>query len=132
MDTENIIHLIAKSKKDNVEDRIIEMLQIIKGAYSLIIQTNSKLIAIRDEYGVRPLSLGKLKKGGWVVASETCSFEILEAEFVRDIKAGEMVILEKDKEIISKEIFISKYRPCAFEYIYFSRPDSIIDGKNSI
>lgn len=130
MDTENMIHLIARSKKNKVEDRIIEMLNIIKGAYSLIVQTSSSLIAVRDEYGIRPLSLGKLKDGGWIVASETCSFELLKAEFIRDIKAGEMIIIENNKKIISKQIFKSKYRPCAFEYIYFSRPDSVIDGKN--
>ena len=130
MDTENIIHLIAKSQKDSLEDRIKDMLTKIEGAYCLAIQSRSKMFVIRDRFGIRPLSLGKLKDGGYIVASETCAFELVGAEFMRDVKPGEMLIFEEGKEPSSQMIFESDYHPCAFEYIYFARPDSIIDGKN--
>ena len=130
MDTENIIHLIAKSQKDSLIDRIKDALTKIEGAYCLAIQSRSKMFVIRDRFGIRPLSLGKLKDGGWIVASETCAFDLVGAEFVRDVKPGEMIIFEKDKEPVSEQIFEADYHPCAFEYIYFARPDSIIDGKN--
>jgi amidophosphoribosyltransferase len=130
MDTENIIHLIAKSQKNSLIDRIKDMLQKIEGAYCLIIQSRSKMFVIRDRFGIRPLSLGRLPDGGYIVASETCAFDLVDAKFIRDIRPGEMLIFEKDKEPISQQIFEPDFRPCAFEYIYFARPDSIIDGKN--
>ncbi len=130
MDTENIIHLIAKSQKDSLVDRIKDMLCKIEGAYCLAIQSRSKMFVIRDRFGIRPLSLGKLKDGGYIVASETCAFDLVAAEFVRDVKPGEMLIFEEGKEPKSEQIFESNHRPCAFEYIYFARPDSIIDNKN--
>ena len=130
MDTENIIHLIAKSQKNSLEDRIKDMLTKIEGAYCLAIQSRSKMFVIRDRFGIRPLSLGKLKDGGYIVASETCAFDLVGADFVRDVKPGEMLIFEEGKEPASQMIFKSDYHPCAFEYIYFARPDSIIDGKN--
>lgn len=130
MDTENIIHLIARSKKESLQDRIIEAIHEIKGAYCLLIQSRKKMFAIRDRYGVRPFSLGKFKNGGYIVASETCAFDLVGAEFVRDIKPGEMVIFEKGKEPKSIQLFDPEPRPCAFEYIYFARPDSTIEGKN--
>jgi len=130
MDTENIIHLIAKSQKDSLEDRIKDMLTKIEGAYCLAIQSRSKMFVIRDRFGIRPLSLGKLKDGGYIVASETCAFDLVGAEFIRDVKPGEMLIFEEGKEPASQMVFEADYHPCAFEYIYFARPDSIIDGKN--
>ncbi|MCD6653698.1 MAG: amidophosphoribosyltransferase [Sulfurovum sp.] len=130
MDTENIVHLIAKSQKDALVDRIKDMLGKIEGAYCLVIQSRSKMFVIRDRFGIRPLSLGKLKDGGWIVASETCAFDLVGAEFIRDIRPGEMLTFEEEGEPFSEQIFESDYHPCAFEYIYFSRPDSIIDGKN--
>jgi amidophosphoribosyltransferase len=130
MDTENIVHLIAKSQKDALVDRIKDMLTKIEGAYCLAIQSRSKMFVIRDRFGIRPLSLGKLKDGGWIVASETCAFDLVGAEFVRDVEPGEMLIFEEGKEPKSEQIFEPDYHPCAFEYIYFARPDSIIDGKN--
>ncbi len=130
MDTENIVHLIAKSRKDALIDRIKDMLTRIEGAYCLAIQSRSKMFVIRDRFGIRPLSLGRLPDGGWIVASETCAFDLVGAEFIRDVKPGEMLIFEEGKEPISEQIFESDYHPCAFEYIYFARPDSIIDGKN--
>jgi amidophosphoribosyltransferase len=130
MDTENIIHLIAKSQKSSLRDRIEDMLHKIEGAYCLIIQSRSKMFVIRDRFGIRPLSLGKLRDGGYIVASETCAFDLVDAQFIRDVKPGEMIIFEKNREPSSYQIFEPNYRPCAFEYIYFARPDSIIDGKN--
>jgi len=129
-DTENIVHLIAKSQESTLRDRIKHMLTQIEGAYCLLIQSRKKMFVIRDRYGIRPLSLGRLKDGGWIVASETCTFDLVGAEYVRDIEPGEMLTFEEGKEPHSEQIFKPDYHPCAFEYIYFARPDSIIDGKN--
>lgn len=131
MDTENLIHLIAKNTKDRLRDRIKEALTRTIGAYCFIVQSRSKQFVIRDRYGIRPLSLGKLKSGGYIVASETCAFDLVDAEFVRDVNPGEMLIFSEDKEEPeSIQLFESQYRPCAFEFVYFARPDSVIDGKN--
>ncbi len=130
MDTENIIHLIAKDyTKNTLKERIIDAVKKIKGAFSLIILSRSKMFAIRDPFGFRPLSLGKLKSGGYIVASETCAFDLVGAEFIRDIKPGEMVIFEHNK-IKSEMIFEPNLKQCIFEYIYFARPDSQVFGKN--
>jgi amidophosphoribosyltransferase len=129
MDTENIVHLIAKSQKNKLKARIKDMLTKIEGAYCLAIQSRSKMFVVRDRFGIRPLSLGKLKDGGWIVASETCAFDLVGAEFIRDVEPGEMLVFEEGKEPKSEMIFESDPHPCAFEYIYFARPDSIIDGK---
>ena len=132
MDTENLIHLIAKSSQDRLRDRITKSLTKIKGAYNFIIQSRSKLFVVRDPHGIRPLSIGKLKSGGWIIASETCCFDLVDADFVRDVKPGEMLIFSKDFEEPESIILddTKEFRPCAFEYIYFARPDSDIDGKN--
>ncbi|MEJ5167605.1 MAG: amidophosphoribosyltransferase [Arcobacteraceae bacterium] len=130
MDTENIIHLIARSTKNKLQDRIVEALEHAVGAYNFIIQSRSKLFVIRDKHGIRPLSLGKLRSGGWIVASETCAFDIVDAEFVRDVRPGEMLVFRKNSEPESIQLYNAEFRPCAFEYIYFARPDSDIDGKN--
>jgi len=130
MDTENIVHLIAKSQEDYLIDRIRDMIHKIEGAYCLIIQSRSKMFVIRDRYGIRPLSMGRLEDGGYIVASETCAFDLVDAKFIRDVKPGEMLVFENGKEPYSEMLFEPDYRPCAFEYIYFARPDSIIDGKN--
>jgi amidophosphoribosyltransferase len=129
MDTEVIIHLMALSTKPNITDRIIEAVSQIEGAFSLVILCKNKLIALRDPNGVRPLSIGKLADSV-VVASETCAFDIIGAEFERDVKPGEMVIIE-DGGIKSLQPF-AKTSPkfCIFEYIYFARPDSVIEGKS--
>ena len=130
MDTENIIHLIAKDyETPTLKQRIINAVKKIKGAFSLIILSRSKMFAIRDPFGFRPLSLGKLKSGGYIIASETCAFELVGAEFVRDVKPGEMLIFE-DGEIKSEMIFNPTPKQCIFEYIYFARPDSNVFGKN--
>ena len=131
MDTENLIHLIAKNTQDRLRDRIKEALEKTIGAYCFIVQSRSKQFVIRDRYGIRPLSLGKIKSGGYIVASETCAFDLVDAEFIRDVKPGEMLIFSEDhEEPESIQLFEPEFRPCAFEYVYFARPDSEIDGKN--
>ncbi|SMC08355.1 amidophosphoribosyltransferase [Nitratiruptor tergarcus] len=129
MDTENLIHLIARSHKEHLYDRIIEALQQIEGAYSLILLSRKKMFAVRDPYGFRPLSMAKLGDG-WVVASETCAFDLIGAEYVRDIRPGELVVFEEGKEPRSIQVFEPTPHKCIFEYIYFARPDSNIFGKN--
>jgi len=129
MDTENIIHLIAKSQKERLVDRIKDAVDKIEGAYCLIIQSRTKMFVIRDRFGIRPLSIGQLEDGGYIVASETCAFDLVGAKFVRDVKPGEMITFDKDG-FSSEQLYEPDYRPCAFEYIYFARPDSDIDGKN--
>jgi amidophosphoribosyltransferase len=127
-DTEVILHLLARSKKKNVVERFIEALLQIEGAYALVCLTNKKLIGARDPLGIRPLMLGKLD-GCYVLASETCAFDIIGAEYVREIENGEVVVITKDG--IESHRPFPKYpaRPCIFEYIYFSRPDSILGGR---
>ena len=132
MDTENILHLIARSKENHLQERIVEAINKIVGAYCLLIMSRSKLFAIRDRYGVRPLSIGRLKDGGYIVASETCAFDLVGAKFIRDVKPGEMIIFEEGCDKFKSIQLFEETDPriCAFEYIYFARPDSMIDGKN--
>ena len=124
-DTETIVQLIAKSKRPKIIDKIVDALFKIQGGYALTILTNNKLIGIRDPFGIRPLVIGKLNKS-YVLASETCAFDIIGAKFLREVENGEIVVItEKGLESI-KPFPKIKDRPCVFEYIYFSRPDSII------
>jgi amidophosphoribosyltransferase len=127
-DTETIVQLIAKSKRDRIVDKIIETLFQIQGGYALVLMTNKKLIGIRDPFGIRPLVIGKLKES-YIFASETCALDIVGAKFIREVENGEMVIIENQKLNTVKPFPKQKARPCIFEYIYFARPDSIIDGK---
>jgi len=131
MDTENLIHLIAKSSKDKLIDRIIDAVGRIEGAFSLVFLSRSKMFAMRDRFGFRPLSLGKLKNGGYIVASETCAFDLVGAEFIRDVKPGELLIFEEGKEPISMQV-LEEVTPkhCIFEYVYFARPDSSVFGQS--
>ncbi|WP_261544936.1 amidophosphoribosyltransferase [Campylobacter lari] len=132
MDTENVVHLIAKSKKETLKDRFIESLTQSKGAYCFMLASKNQLFVVRDPYGVRPLSLGRLKDGGYIVASETCAFDLIEAEFIRDVKPGEMLVFTQGSDEFESIQVFDKTDPriCAFEYIYFARPDSIIEGKS--
>ena len=128
-DTETIVQLIAKSKRTKLLDKIIDALFKIQGGYALTILTNKKLIGIRDPFGIRPLVIGKLNKS-FVLASETCALDIIGAKFVRQVENGEIVVItEKGLDSI-KPFPKVKERPCIFEYIYFSRPDSIINNKS--
>jgi len=126
-DTETIVQLIAKSKRSEIIDKIIDALFKIQGGYALAILTNKKLIGIRDPFGIRPLVIGKLNKS-YVLASETCAFDIIGAKFVREVKNGEIVIITENGLESIKPFPKIKERPCIFEYIYFSRPDSIINN----
>ena len=125
-DTETIVHLIARAQSDSLTDRVCESLKQVKGAYSLAFLTETRLIAVRDPNGFRPLSLGKLD-GAFVVASESCAFDLIEAEYIREIEPGEMIVVDKHG-MKSYFPFSQEGRntPCIFEYIYFSRPDSRI------
>ncbi|MBC7906515.1 MAG: amidophosphoribosyltransferase [Rhodospirillaceae bacterium] len=126
-DTEVIIHLIAISLYSTVEDRLIDALRQIEGAYSLVCLTKDSVIGVRDPLGIRPLVIGKLD-GSWILASETCALDIIGAEFVRDVEAGEIVVLNKDGIRSLKPFGNNRRRFCIFEYIYFARPDSIMEG----
>lgn len=129
-DTEVIVQLIAKSNRSTLIDKIIEALFKIQGGYALTILTNNKLIGVRDPYGIRPLVIGKLNKGSYVLASETCALDIIGAKFIREVENGELVIITKNGLNSIKPFTKLKERPCIFEYIYFSRPDSIIRSKS--
>ena len=129
LDTEVIAHLVARSLKDNIIEAVIESLQQIKGAFSLIAMTNDSLIAARDPHGFRPLVLGK-KDDAFILSSETCAFDIIDAEFIREVKPGEVLIIN-DEGIQSRRYSESKRNAfCVFEFIYFARPDSVIGGEN--
>lgn len=130
MDSEVIIHLIAHSRQKHLSERIVESLSRVRGAYSLIFLSEQGMIGVRDPYGVRPLSLGRVKDGGYVLASETCTFDLIEAEFVRDIEPGELIQIT-DKGVSSFRPFLPvDSAHCVFEYVYFSRPDSTVFGRS--
>ncbi|HEY6009609.1 MAG TPA: amidophosphoribosyltransferase, partial [Geobacteraceae bacterium] len=129
MDTEIIVHLLATSKAASLEDRITEALTRIKGAYCLLFLTETRMVAARDPHGFRPLCLGRLGDA-WVVASESCALDLIEAEFVREIEPGEIVVI--DKHGMTSHFPLKKVdpTPCIFEFVYFARPDSYIFGRN--
>ncbi|WP_134699687.1 amidophosphoribosyltransferase [Ammoniphilus sp. YIM 78166] len=128
-DTEVVAHLIARSGYDRIEDAVRESLRMIKGAYALLIMTETKLIVALDPNGLRPLSLGTIGEG-YVVSSETCAFDVIGADYLREVEPGEMIIIDKDG-MRSERISGNTQRSiCSFEYIYFARPDSDIDGIN--
>lgn len=130
-DSEVIIHLIAHSRERSLLDRIVEALNKVRGAYSLVILSEHGLYGIRDPYGFRPLSLGRLKDS-WVLASETVAFDLIQAEFVRDLEPGEIVFIDRESgRITSHHPFPKVQRAsCIFEHIYFARPDSKVYGYN--
>ncbi|WP_245759650.1 amidophosphoribosyltransferase [Poseidonocella sedimentorum] len=129
-DTECIIHLMARSMGRTIPDRMKEALRQVEGAFSIVAMTRSKLIGVRDPLGIRPLMLGRLE-GGYVLASETCALDIIGAEFMREIEPGEMVVISDDGEVSSYRPFEPvRPQPCIFEYVYFSRPDSVLGGKS--
>jgi amidophosphoribosyltransferase len=128
-DTEVIIHLIALSKHASVEDRLYDALSRVEGAYSLVVIADNTLIGVRDPLGVRPLVMGKLGDSH-ILASETCALDIVGASYVRDIEPGEIVIITDDGVRSLKPFAKVPKRFCIFEYVYFSRPDSISEGRN--
>jgi len=129
MDTEIIVHLLATSKAGSLLERLTDALYRIKGAYCLIFLTETRLIAVRDPHGFRPLCLGKLGDAH-VVASETCALDLIEAKFIREIEPGEIVIIDKNGMTSHFPLKKTDPAPCIFEFVYFARPDSYIFGKN--
>jgi amidophosphoribosyltransferase len=130
-DSEVIVHLIAHSKGEDFYERVLHALKQISGAFSLLILREKELIAVRDPYGVRPLSLG-LKDGAYIVASETCAFDLIGAMYVRDIEPGEVLIIGEDGIRSMRLLNSTRKAFCVFEFIYFSRPDSNIFGGVSV
>ena len=135
-DTELILHLISHSPKESQIDQVLDALEQIEGAYSLVMLTDDKLIAVRDPNGFRPLALGKVD-GSYCVASETCAFDIIDAEYIRDVEPGEVLVIDQEKGSDSEPVsyhleaeYGTDTSQCIFEYVYFSRPDSKIFGEN--
>ncbi|MGC8202852.1 amidophosphoribosyltransferase [Aliiroseovarius sp. PTFE2010] len=129
-DSECIIHLMARSLQRNIPERMKDALRRVEGAFSVVAMTRTKLIGVRDPLGVRPLVLGKIGDG-WALSSETCALDIIGAEFIRDIEPGEMVVISAERGVESFKPFEpKKSRFCIFEHVYFSRPDSILEGRS--
>jgi len=128
-DTEVILHLVARARRNRFIDRFIEGLRQLEGAYAFVGMTNKKLIGARDPLGIRPLVLGRLD-GCPILASETCALDIIGAKYVRDVENGEVVVFDEEGVQSHKPFPPMTARPCIFEFIYFSRPDSIVGGRN--
>lgn len=129
IDSEVIVNLIARSEKNTIEERITETMGRLRGAYSLVLMTQNKLIGARDPYGIRPMCIGKLPDG-WVLASESCALDTIGAELVREVKPGEMIVID-ERGLTSTQALAGKDEAlCIFEFIYFARPDSIMEGLN--
>ena len=129
-DTETIVQLIAKSKRAKTIDKVVDAIFQIQGGYALVMLTQTSLIGVRDPFGIRPLVIGKLKNS-YVLASETCALDIIGAKFIREVDNGEIVLIENDQLQSIKPFPPKKIRPCVFEYIYFARPDSLLDKKTA-
>jgi len=129
-DTETIVQLIAKSKRNKTIDKVIDAIFQIQGGYALVMLTQNTLIGVRDPYGIRPLVIGKIKDS-YVFASETCALDIIGAKYLRDVENGEVVYVENNELKTIKPFPTKKVRPCVFEYIYFARPDSLLNGKSA-
>ncbi|TVR06827.1 MAG: amidophosphoribosyltransferase [Salinarimonadaceae bacterium] len=128
-DTEVILHLLARSRKRRLIDRFIDAVTALEGAYALVALSNKKLIGARDPFGIRPLVLGELD-GRYMLASETCALDIIGARFVRDVENGEIVVISESGVESIRAFPKQPARPCVFEYIYFARPDSIVNGRS--
>jgi amidophosphoribosyltransferase len=128
-DSEVILHLIARSRRGKIVERLKDALWQIEGGYALVVLTNKKLIGVRDPQGIRPLVLGELG-GKPVLASETCALDMIGAHFIRDVDHGEMVIIDADGIESVRPFGPTRARPCVFEYVYFARPDSVVNGRS--
>ena len=128
-DTEVLMHGVARSRAASIAEAIPEVLRNTEGAFSMLFLTPTELIAIRDPRGFRPLALGRLEDA-WVIASETCAFDLIDAKYVRDIEPGEMVVINEDGLRSSHPLVAQKHSMCIFEHVYFARPDSIIFGQS--
>lgn len=130
-DSEVIVHLIAHEKGETIYERIIQAIKRVSGAFSLLILTERELIAVRDPYGVRPLCLGQVD-GAYVIASETCAFDLINAIYIRDIEPGEMLVINEEGLRSIRALTSIRRAHCIFEFIYFSRPDSYIFGYQNV
>jgi amidophosphoribosyltransferase len=128
-DSEAILHLVARSKKQRLLERYVDALRNLEGAYALVCLTNKKLIGARDPLGIRPLILGELN-GAYILCSETVALDIIGAKFVREVENGEVVVISQDGIESLRPFPKQPARPCIFEYVYFSRPDSILGGRS--
>ena len=128
-DTETILQLVARSKRGNTLSRFTDALFQIEGAYALVVMTNKKLIGARDPLGIRPLVIGQLD-GAYILASETCALDIIGAKFIREVENGEIVVITEQGLESIKPFPPMAPRPCIFEYIYFARPDSVVNGQS--
>jgi amidophosphoribosyltransferase len=129
IDSEVIINLITRYRRDSLEDALVKTMMDLRGAYALVIIAEDKLFGLRDSHGFRPLCIGKLG-GNYCLASESCALDTIGAEFIRDVEPGEIVVIDKDGLHSRPGLFKDKRASCAFEYIYFARPDSTIDCLN--
>tara|TARA_Y100000590_G_scaffold446825_1_gene581145 strand:+ start:901 stop:2367 length:1467 start_codon:yes stop_codon:yes gene_type:complete len=129
-DTETIVQLIAKSKRKTTIDKVVDAIFQIQGGYALVMLTQNILIGVRDPYGIRPLVIGKLKNS-YVFTSETCALDIIGAKFIREVENGEIVYVQNNQLKSLRPFPKRKKRPCIFEYIYFSRPDSLLNGQTA-
>jgi amidophosphoribosyltransferase len=128
-DTEVILHLVAQSRRNRFIDRFIDALRYLEGAYSFVGLTNKKLIGVRDPLGIRPLVLGELD-GHYILTSETCALDIIGARFIRDVENGEIIVVDENGLESMKPFPPQRLQPCIFEYVYFARPDSMVNGRN--
>ena len=129
-DTEVVIHLIAQSEKGSLLERVIDALKRVRGAYSIVFLARDQLIAVRDPYGFRPLVLGRIRdKGTYVVVSETCALDLINAEYVREVEPGEVIVIDKSGLRSMQPLEVVEPRRCVFEYVYFARPDSQVFGR---
>src|SRR5262249_33787908 len=128
-DTEVVLHGVARSRADSVRSAIPEVLRVTEGAFSMLFLTPTELIAIRDSHGFRPLALGRLGEA-WVLASETCALDLIDAKYVRDVEPGEMIVIDDDGLRSSHPLPAAKHSMCMFEHVYFARPDSLIYGRS--
>src|SRR6184192_40061 len=128
-DTEVILHLYARSKARNVDDAIVESVSQVQGAFSLVMLTRDRLVAVRDPHGFRPLALGRLDRA-WVVASETCAMDLIGATYERDVEPGEVLVISADGVKSIKPFPPAPLAHCIFEHVYFARPDSYVFGRS--
>ena len=129
-DTAVMVELLSRSSADTLEEAIVEMMGVVKGAYSLVFLAPEKIIAVRDAHGVRPLCIGRLNGDHWVVASETCALHTIGADFIREVEPGEMIVIDKDGLSATEVLKPTRKACCVFEFIYFARPDSHIYGRS--
>ena len=129
-DSELVAHLIKKGNKEDRITTIVQALNMVEGGFTFVIMTKTRIYACRDKYGIKPLCIGKMAGGGYVVSSESCAFEIMGAEFIRDVQPGEIVTFDYHGMRSTVYSHFNRHRMCAMEYIYFARPDSDIDGCN--